>query len=193
MVVKLLRQAARDELRHAKRCAVLAAHYGDPRPALKAPRTLPAIAPARLPPRERVLYELVAACCIAETVSVAVLTVLWNRGKGTELRRTLRELLKDEVTHSRIGWAHLAHARQTQDLSHVGGWLPGMLKGSVTDEFKTPKPAREDPALLQHGVLPQSMKRQVFEETLTEVIFPGLASVGVDVAPAQAWLTSPRA
>ena len=64
-----------------------------------------------------------------------------------------------------------------------------MLAGSSGPELFAPgSPAEEDEALLEEGVLPRHLKREVFRRTLEEVVFPGLEQFGVSAAPARAWL-----
>lgn len=190
-LVELARRASEDEHRHAALCAGLAQEHGLPAPA-SAPAPPPEIAPPGLALRERVLYELVAACCIAETVSMGVLTTLLGSTRSPLLRRVLRELAADEVGHARLGWAHLAAEREA--CSFLGPLVPGMLEGSVEGDLFAPVfPEREDPGLLELGVLPHALQRQVFTDVLEEVVFPGLEASGVDAAPGRAWLEGRRA
>jgi hypothetical protein len=155
----------------------------------------PEVAPAGLSPDDALCYELVAACCVAETGSVAVLTALLASARQPRLRAVLRELAVDEVDHARLGWAALASARRRGSTAFLGPLLPAMLSGSVDDDFFLPAdPAREDPRLLEAGVQPHSARRTLFVETLDQVIFPGLEGAGVDTAAGRAWLAevSPR-
>jgi len=187
-VVELALRASRDERRHAALCAELAARYAAPAPAAAA--TSPAeIAPSSLAREQQVLYEVVAACCVTETESVGVLTHLLAAVRDARLRAVLRELARDEVHHSRLGWAHLASERARGDVSFLGPLVPAMLRGATDTELFAPVPAEyDDGALLEHGVLPHRMKRQVFARTLEEVVFPGLEAYGVDTVPARRWL-----
>lgn len=183
----LARRAARDERRHAGHCAQLAAVYGSAVAGEVAPP--PEVAPAGLEPEEAACYELVAACCVAETGSVAVLTSLLTSAREPRLRAVLHELAVDEVDHARLGWAALALAHRRGSTGFLGLLLPAMLKGSVDDDFFLPAdPAREDPRLLEFGVLPHSARRALFVETLDCVIFPGLEGAGVDTTAGRAWL-----
>ncbi len=187
-LVDMARRASSDEQRHAGRCAELAEAYGaslsDLRPAAPA-----VLAPAGLSQRATVLYEAVAACCITETGSVGVLTELLGSVRGGRLRRTLRELAQDEVLHSRLGWAVLAAERDRGTASLLGPHVPAMLEGSIDgDLFRPGTPEQEDGALLDHGVLPRSIQRDVFTRTALGVVFPGLDANGVDTEPARQWL-----
>ncbi|OFX25868.1 MAG: hypothetical protein A2V77_09590 [Anaeromyxobacter sp. RBG_16_69_14] len=197
----LARRAALDERRHARLCAQLAESYGESIP-IAAPPELAEIAPSGLKLRGKVLYEIVAACCITETESMGVLTTLLGgtgaagaagTARGSTVRQVLRELAEDEVGHSRLGWAHLASEHAQGATSFLGPLVPSMLEGSIdADLFAPVSPEREDEALLLHGVLPHGLKREVFARTLEEVVFPGMDGLGVDTGPARAWLDGKR-
>jgi len=191
-LVALARRASADERRHAVLCAGQAALLGETA-ALAPVSDLPEIA-AALPLRERVLYEVVAACCISETESMGVLTTLLDAARAPGLRRTLRELASDEVRHARLGWAYLARAHAAGGVAFLGPLVPAMLGGSVAPDLFAPAGGdREDDALLDLGVLPHHLQREVFERTLDDVILPGLERLGVDITPARRWLAGRRA
>ena len=192
-LVELALRAAGDERRHALLCAEQALKRGEPE-ASPAPVKVAEIAPPGLHLRGRVLYELVAACCITETESMGVLTTLLGRSRDREMRRVLRELAEDEVVHSRLGWAHLASEHAQGETAFLSPLIPAMLKGSMAPGLFRPGPEEEDEeALLEQGVLPRPLKREVFTRTLEEVVFPGLEAFGVDAGPARSWLAERRA
>jgi hypothetical protein len=193
-LVTLARRSSRDERRHAALCAEEAHLRGaEPPPPPGGPP--PEIAPPGLAPSAAALYEVVAACCVTETESTAVLTTLLSLVRDRRLRRVLRTLATDEVRHARLGWACLAHAHGRGESGLLGPLVPGMLQGAApADLFDDPSPPeREDPALLEHGVLTHSLKREVFVRALDEVICPGMAALGVDDGPARDWLARRRA
>jgi len=188
-MVDLARRCSQDERRHAGLCAELATGYGESVPREFSPR-LREIAPRGLLLRGQVLYEVVASCCITETESMGVLTALLEAVRSPRLRQVLHELARDEVRHSRLGWAHLAAEHAQGTTAFLGPLVPAMLEGSVGPElFTRGSPDDEDEGLLEHGVLPRRRKLEVFRGTLEEVVFPGIDRFGVDTAPARAWLT----
>ncbi len=192
-LVALARRASADELRHAALCAEEAARLGEP-VATPSAVEVPEIAPAELPLRERVLYEVVAACCISETESMAVLTTLLRAARAPELRSTLHELASDEVHHARLGWAYLTRAHAGRETTFLGPLLPAMLAGSAApDLFAPDREERDGGTLLELGVLPRRAQRAVFTRALEQVIFPGLEGLGVDTGPARRWLAERRA
>lgn len=187
-LVERSRCASSDERRHAALCAELAATYGAPVPAAGRVEP-PEIAPADRPLRERALYEVVAACCISETESLAVLTTLLEAVRTPSLRSVLHRLASDEVGHARLGWAHLAGEHSAGATAFLGPLLPAMLEGSVdADLFRPLEAEREAEPLLLHGVLPHRLKGEIFARTLEQVVFPGLEACGVDTEPARGWL-----
>jgi len=187
-LVGLAERASSDERRHARCCADLAEALGA-RPE-EPPRRPPApLAPAALSGRAAVLYEAVAACCVTETGSVGVLTTLLGAVHGGRLRRTLRALAADEVGHSRLGWAVLAAERDPGLAGALSPFVPAMLAGSIDVRlFQPGSPEEEDEALLDLGVLPRSLQREVFVRTTLQVVIPGLAEGGIDPGPARRWL-----
>ena len=186
-VIGLLRRAAADEDRHAVFCAGLATGYGSPAGGTPVDAC---IAPRSFGARDAVLYEMVAACCITETESVATLTTLLGEELEPRVENVVREIAKDEVSHGRMGWAHLAREAAVRDVSFLSAQVPSMLEGSVeAGIFAAGEPGSERDELLRHGVLPPSRKREIFVGTLEEVVFPGLDKLGVAAAPARAWLT----
>jgi hypothetical protein len=187
----LLRRAAEDEVRHAALCAELSVAYGVP---VADSGEDAAIAPASLGLRAAVLYEMVAACCITETESVATVTVLLAEAAEPRVERVLREIARDEVAHSRMGWAHLAREAELTDVSFLSPLIPTMLSGTVDDGlFRAAEPDLENPELLRHGVLPHSQKRAIFAGALEDVVFPGLEKFAIDAGPARAWLAARQA
>ena len=182
----LLRSAAEDERRHAALCREICAAYGGAAPDSGAD---PRVAPHDLAVRDAVLYEMVAACCITETESVATVTTLLLGSLEPNVEKVLREIARDEIAHGRMGWAHLSREASRRDVGFLSRWIPGMLTGSVDGAlFSASEASHEADDLLPHGVFPLARKREVFVATLEEVVFPGLGKFGIDVAPARAWL-----
>jgi hypothetical protein len=189
-VVALARRSSDDEQRHATLCDAMAAELGSEAGG-ETPAEPREIAPGSLPLRGKVLYELVAACCITETESMAVLTTLLEAAASPRLRAVLHELATDEVRHGRLGWTHLAAEHAAGATAFLSPLVPAMLQGGAPpDLFQPVPPEREDARLLAYGVLPHTLKREVLVSTLEEVVFPGLERNGVDTAPARAWLAA---
>jgi len=187
-VPAMMRRAADDERRHTELCARLARGLGSP-VALEPGAEVPAIAPRALDVRQAALYEVVAACCITETESMATLTTLLAGEPEPEVREVLHSISKDEVVHARMGWAHLSRESVAAEVAFLGPLIPAMLAGTIDEGLFGPSPPDEDPeALLRFGVLPLARKREVFLGTLEQVVLPGLEKFGVDPEPGRTWL-----
>ncbi|MEP7053212.1 MAG: ferritin-like domain-containing protein [Pseudomonadota bacterium] len=189
LVADMAEESASDELRHARLCRELVAHFGG-----ESGSELP-VSPSRLAPpgiegREGVLYEVVALCCVTETLSTALLAELVARAQDQVCRGAMHEILCDEVKHSRLGWALLAeeHARGVRDC--VGRHLPQMLRDTLgRDFFDSPmqlEPRANELAGL--GFLERPERQRIVRETLDHVIFPGLDRFGVDTVLGRRWL-----
>jgi hypothetical protein len=188
VVVQGALAAAEDEARHRDLCAALAERWGDPSARDHvAPKTR--IGRACMDPRDRLLWELVAVCCIGETMNTSLLARCLEVAKDDDIRRTLHALLKDEVRHARLGWAHLAAERAAGRGAFLGALLPLMLEASVEPGFlagKLQTPWTE--AMHPYGELSHTELVGIFRETLEQVIFKGLDGVGIDTSAGRAWL-----
>ncbi len=186
-LVELAERACRDETRHAAHCERFFRSVGGKQ--LTGVDRVIEYAPASWAEPQRLTYEVVAQSCVAETQSTASLVTLLEGAESPELKAVLHELARDEVHHSRLGWAYLAWARPRVDVTFLGPLLPGMIAGSAGPEIFKPAPeAANDPELLRQGVVPHALRRQVYVETLQTVVLPGFETLGVDTLPARRWL-----
>jgi hypothetical protein len=186
-VVALMERSAEDERRHARLCGDLAAAYVErvERDGVAAP----SIAPSALGPRQALLYEVVASCCITETESVATVATLLADRPEPAVRAVLHEIARDEVVHGRMGWTHLAREAAAIDVSFLSRFVPAMLSGTVDEGlFARRAPHPDDDVLARHGVLGPARKKEIFVRTLEEVVLPGFDQLGIDTAPARGWL-----
>jgi hypothetical protein len=191
-LVTLARQASTQERTHAGYCATLAVAYGHAPPPADEKTLVGEAAPAGMTTRERLVYEVVAASCVAETESMTTLTTLLDRVTEPRLREILRELASDEVNHSRLGWGYLAFEHARGPVAFLSGLMPRMLSSVIPEGmYGPPPPEREVHELLAHGVLTHTLRKDLFAATLNEVILPGLERYGVDTAPARGWLGCP--
>lgn len=188
VVVQGASDASADELRHRDLCARLAAKWGEPDAlAHVPPRTR--IGRSDMDPRDRLLWEMVAVCCISETMNTSLMTRCMEVAKHEEIRSTLHELLEDEVRHARLGWAHLAAERAGGRGQFLGDVLPLLLDASVEPGFlEGTEPLPWTDALYDYGELPWAELVQIYRDTLNLVIFPGLDAVGIDTSKGRAWL-----
>jgi hypothetical protein len=183
VVVQLAQRAADDEQRHALDFAAWAGELGhpvDPYVRCDAPR----VGRADLPPAECVLIEVVSLCCLAETVATAVLAAALDTTLVPIVKDRLHAILKDEVRHAKLGWAHLASERARQRGTSIAPALPDLLEAGV------PLARLETsvwPLAPELGLLPKDTLFDLLRGVLRDVVFPGFERHDVDTAPARAW------
>jgi hypothetical protein len=185
----LARRSIDDERRHRGRCAALAERFGQASLAaelIEAPA--PEVAPPELSPARRLTYELVAFCCLTESINAALLTRSFATTTEPDSRAAIREILADEVQHARLGWAYLAHE---PDRAWLSEHFPRMLAATVPEELRDPR-IQPDPssALRAHGVFSRAELREILIECVDGVITPGLSLLGVDAEPIHAWMSA---
>jgi hypothetical protein len=184
-VIDMALSSAEDEHRHAKQFAAWAAELGrvtDP----EAPFFAPMVGTAELSRRERALLEVVALSCLAETVATAVLGAALDAVEVAVVKDGLHSILRDEVRHSKLGWAHLAFERKRGFGATLGAALPGLLEAGV------PTDRVDDsvwPLAPELGLLPKEQLFQLLSEVLQQVVLPGFELHDVDTGPARAWMT----
>jgi hypothetical protein len=178
-VSDLLTRAAEDEVRHAELCRAVASRY------LREPAAHPDAATGDLPvfgvasPALNTTLNIVLNSCINETVAAELLRECREEARGRVARRALRLLLRDEIDHARIGWAHLASAEVTpQERREVGRALPVLIR-IAREAWNRGSPTTSD-AATGHGWVSDARVAAIFEDVLREVLLPGFAHVGVD-------------
>jgi hypothetical protein len=188
VVVRGAADASADEARHRALCARLAAKWGEPNATAHVP-PVTRIGRSDMDPRDRLLWEMVAVCCISETMNTSLMTRCLEVAKDEAIRETLRELLEDEVKHARLGWAHLAAERSAGRGQFLRDVLPLLLEASVEPGFLEGTSATPwTDTLYDYGELPSAELVQIYRDTLNFVIFPGLDAVGVDTSKGRTWL-----
>lgn len=190
-VVSLAERASDDERRHAAHCQRYVSRLGGV--PLSPSSEVVEYAPRSLDASQRLTYEMVAQCCVAETVSTSTLVTLAKAVDEPELHSVIHELARDEVNHGKLGWGYLAWARTWQELSFLGPLLPTMLDSSTSRElFGSTAPSADDPELYRYGVIPLATRRDLYVTTLEEVVFPGFEQHGIDTSMGWRWLRSRR-
>lgn len=175
-------EASRDELRHADACRALVERFapGEHAPVARA-RVSIHLAPRDV--RDRGLYGAVALGCVTESLSVALLMEIRERTTDAQVAETAHAILKDEVRHSRFGWAALAAAHARGDVSWLAAHVPAMIAGATGEESAGPLLRGVLPAgaLEGHGVLSADVAHATCQRALAEVVVPGLAHFGLHV------------
>lgn len=187
-LVAIARTAATQERTHVRLCTEIAARFGVAATPVEAPPS--EVAPTSWSLPDRVLYEVVAFCCVTETANAAVVTAGADDVADPAIRRAVRTILADEVQHSRLGWRFLAtHPPDDTQRAWLASHLPAMLAGTVREDLFRDATEPGDPLALQrHGTLPLAGRRAAFLLGMREVLLPGLAHAGIDTAPAARFL-----
>lgn len=187
-LVALARRAPQDEERHRRLCLDIAASFG--------PCAVPALVPTEVEgpadaTRERVIFDVVSACCVSETLNLRAMTAALVGTKHEGLRKVQREILRDEVGHSALGWRFLEAEARRGDLFFLGPLVPQMLGlRSRSRLFRPAAALAEEGRLRELGWLPREALRALFQKTLADRVFPRLEAFGVRCDEARAALAS---
>ncbi len=192
-VIYLSKKAQEDERRHAQLCAEVAREYGHKTGFEKIKRTSQNLEKSwskKESFRDRLLCEVTLMCCITETFNASLLNTIYKNVSSNSSRgKVIHEILKDEVKHSQIGWAHLAFESQKKDCGFLAEHLEEMLEISVNDDLFLPVvESHELEDTFSHGVMPVEQRLEQFETTLKQVIVPGFQEFNIDTHQIEKWL-----
>jgi hypothetical protein len=186
-VLELASRAVADEVSHGRLCHDVAERYlGRSAPA---PRSRPAEEPiyGDCPPQLNRLLALVMHSCINETLATVCLRDSMRRCESATAKIATRRLLRDDLNHARIGWAHLASPFvDAEARHHVGRALPTLLRLGQDGWIHEPRAPFDDPA---HGVLGPAGFPDLMRTALSELVLPGFDHVGVDTRAGREWFT----
>lgn len=188
-IIDMVEAAGDDELRHVSLCEELVRHFGGT-VTPSSPSPLRPIAPTELSGADRVLYEVVALSCVTETLSTALLGELVAQARDSACKQAMHSILRDEVNHSRLGWAFLAEQHASGARDCVGAYLPRLLDATLGAGFlqAVDQPDHRRDELAGLGSLRLNERQRIVRETLAQVIFPGFERFGVDTRSARRWL-----
>lgn len=184
-IVSLAGQAQQDEFRHAALCRAIVERLAPGLEPLYVEPTM-AMGPSLgsgLTPAQSALYASIALSCVTETLSTALLVEMRAATNDEQIHATIHGILKDEINHSRIGWAHLAWEAGRSDVSWLGGCLPAMIRaalnGAANNDGLLPSNAAE------WGILAPERSRAIVNSTFRDVIFPGMELYRIDTGAAR--------
>lgn len=194
LLLRLVKEAIKDEHRHAKVCAAVAKDFGH-RSGFEIIPGTPSVETHwlhELDPRDRFLYEVVQMGCITETINASLLNTIHSTTRASQNRMTgiIKAILDDEVKHGQLGWALLAYEASIRDISFLGGLLHHMLDTAVRDELFDVSFNEVDDGAALCGILPESYRLNQFVTTLEQVIMPGFSKLGVNASSISSWLSS---
>lgn len=183
-VTELIGRARADEVRHSGVCAALAAVYAGT--SIAAPAGPPAGLPRFTdePRATEVMLQAVGMCCVSETLATVWLSASLEVARTPLARAANREHLAEEVGHARAGWAHLATATSEQRAA-VQRRLAAFVRVGVQEWLAAGEDLPVGTGLAEHGVLTLAEHRAAILRGVREVVLPGFAALGLDVAAAR--------
>ena len=189
-IIQLATKAEHDEDRHAYLCSTIALKWGHDTGFAhpQGTRAELQVSWQDRPEVEILLLDVVLMCCVTESFNASLLQTLYARCERNEEGQLIHQILKDEVKHAQIGWAHLQYESQRRDCGFVSQYLTEMLDLAVRDELFAPIVSPVTTESYAFGVMPHSDRLLQFRTTLQEVILPGFAHVGIDASSVQHWL-----
>ncbi len=177
-VTWLATRAVADEVRHARLCHALAELYlGEPLPFPRA-RSMGEASFGDAPPELNALLLLVLQSCINEGIATAYLQENLRLASAPAARAVIHELLRDDIEHARLGWAHLASANVDEAARrHVGLALPTLLRlGRQAWSKELTSAAFDCPG---HGCLAGFRHAAIVDAAFEQLILPGFSHVGL--------------
>ncbi len=179
---------AGEELAHARQCAAAVAALGGqaqaPYPPLaRVPDHLDAASPL-----EAVLRNIIAVCCLSETVAVALIRAETLEIGPATLKKLLDGILADEVGHARWGWTLLDELAPLDPAlcRRLDAYLTVALVHLVEHELAfLPDHGGMGDQAAQLGVCSGQAARTLFLDTVETVIVPGLQRHGLQAQ--EAW------
>ncbi len=176
VLLELTQRAIEDERFHSRLSARVAEHYLRVAP----PEPAPVADALRFESCEAEVargLRLLLHCALNETIAAAYLRECQREAASALMQAALRELLRDEVDHARIGWAYLASLDGATTIrERLCHELPSLLS-LVTSAWH--KPLLEDEYPSGHGALTLERTRLVTRSALETLVLPGLAQFGI--------------
>lgn len=187
-VLELSARAADDEAFHAELCGVTSEIYGEEARPLAPPQEPPRPSFAVCSPRVHGALFAALHSAVNETIGVSYLSACLAEAHGRAARCAVKEILSDEVRHSRIGWAVLASPQlSSHDRDSIASFMPALLDvcvGAWLADIQTDYP---DDLPSGHGCIHHRGIAQAVKDAVHGVILPGLEHIGIDAIPARQW------
>lgn len=183
-----VREFASEERMHGVLCgAVVEALGGEARAEIDADPPYPQHEDAS--PVEGVLRNVLSVCCLSETVAVSLVGAERIEMPEGELRALLTRIYADEVGHSRFGWRLVGRLAKTLDADtreRLGDYLEVAFTALEAHELAhLPVASQPPPEGVVYGLCSGKDARDLFYDTVTQVIVPGLEAHGIPAG--RAW------
>ncbi len=185
-VARELAGFADQERRHGALCgAVVEALGGEAVAAIEAPTPVPGH--HDVAPLEALARNLISVCCMSETIAVALIDAERRSMPHGPLRALLSTILADEVGHARTGWRLLASwcdgdrpALDADARARLSDYVVVALAHQRAHQYAHLPLASRPPAVAaQWGLCDGADARSLCDDTLTQVVVPGLARLGL--------------
>jgi hypothetical protein len=187
-LVEIASRAIDDEYRHTELSRLVASRFAGKE--LATPERLPLEVPAHkgASPALRDTLFVVGQCVLNETTASAFLETCYACAEGPLAKSALRELLSDEIDHSRMGWTYLASV-DDRTRAEVGRWLLPMAYLNLRIWKKeSPYDPKHSEALTRHGAPPGSVLHAALVDALRSLIVPGLKELRMPTDAIERWL-----
>lgn len=185
-LVALAARAVDDEHRHAALCLEMSRRLsGAP---VEAPPPLPIQQPSHplaLDDHERHALFVVGQCAFNETFANGYLTTAYHGATSPLARAAIGELLRDEIDHSRLGWAYLSTVPASRR-ARLSDWLVPLAITNLREWIESA--TRHERSFTAHGVPSGEAVREALHEVMREVMVPGFAHVGLDTRNLEIWV-----
>ena len=192
-ILKLIKQAEREEDQHAFLCSKMALKLGHKTGFAKiegGSESLSLSWDSLTCERDRLLLDVVLMCCITESMNASLLNTIYAHSGRSEAGQLIHRILKDEVKHAQIGWAYLSEECKLRECSFVADYLVEMVNISVRDESFLPVTDDLGEASYEYGVMPENARLEQFNDTLNQVIRPGFEHFGIETSALDEWLSA---
>ncbi|MBL8678113.1 MAG: hypothetical protein JNK05_03065 [Myxococcales bacterium] len=184
-LVALAERAIDDEHRHAALCLEMATRlYGhDVEPPPLLPTRQPHHREALDEDERRALY-VIGQCALNETFANAYLSTAYGATKSPLARAAINELMRDEIDHSRLGWAFLATIPASKR-ARISDWLVPLTITNLREWHESA--TTHTYSYESHGIPSADAVREALGEVVRTVLIPGFAHVGLDVRALELW------
>lgn len=182
----LAARAVDDEHRHAALCLDMAQRLRGG--ALKEPPPLPAQQPQHreaLDEDERRALFVIGQCALNETFANGYLTAAYRDATSPLARAAINELLRDEIDHSRLGWAFLSTLPASRR-ARISDWLVPLTLTNLREWQQSA--TTHTRAFAPHGVPRAEDVREALAEVVRDVMLPGFENVGLDTRALARWV-----
>jgi hypothetical protein len=139
-----------------------------------------------VPVTEAILRNVLSIACLSETVAVALIGAERDEMPAGPLRELLTTIWADEIGHARFGWRLVATLLPSLDeaaRARTGRYLTVALTALETHELAHLPERRFPPEGAALGLCDGGAARALFTATVTNIILPRLAALGLAPCP----------